>query len=216
MKRYDALCFDLDGTLWNASATSAKGWNTALKALGVLSPPLSGKDVERVAGHPFEKCANILLPHISLHHYPNLIEMLKRYEHRAVECEGGSLYDGVVDGIKALSQYYPIFLISNCQDWYLRCFFEHSGLYLFFSDANCYGRAQQPKHEMIREMMAHWQCSSALYIGDTSGDQQAARKAGVDFGYVSYGFGTSCDPEHTFTSFHDICTRFLTWKNAGK
>ena len=31
----DAVIFDIDGTLWDASKTSADGWNTGLKMLGI-------------------------------------------------------------------------------------------------------------------------------------------------------------------------------------
>jgi phosphoglycolate phosphatase len=57
---------------------------------------------------------------------------------------------------------------------------------------------------MIREMMMRWECSSAMYVGDTAGDEQAARKAGLDFGYVSYGLGVSQQPDYVFDSFEEI------------
>lgn len=32
---YDALIFDLDGTLWDAAAASTYGWNLALQEMGL-------------------------------------------------------------------------------------------------------------------------------------------------------------------------------------
>ncbi len=35
LNRHDALIFDIDGTLWNASPASAKGWTRGLAKLGI-------------------------------------------------------------------------------------------------------------------------------------------------------------------------------------
>ncbi len=53
MAPMDALIFDIDGTLWNASAASAKGWNQGFAQLGI-DRTVSAEEIERVAGQPFE------------------------------------------------------------------------------------------------------------------------------------------------------------------
>lgn len=80
MKRYDALIFDLDGTLWNASAASAKGWNIALRELGILSIHLTAEDIESITGNPFEQCVKMLLPNLSSTEFPDLLQALDTNE----------------------------------------------------------------------------------------------------------------------------------------
>jgi beta-phosphoglucomutase-like phosphatase (HAD superfamily) len=50
---YDAIIFDVDGTLWNASQASAEGWNRGLAKLG-CDRTITARDVERVPRRPFE------------------------------------------------------------------------------------------------------------------------------------------------------------------
>jgi phosphoglycolate phosphatase len=59
MTQYDALIFDIDGTLWNASPASAKGWTRGLAQLGI-DKAISAEQIEQVAGYPYEQCVDIL------------------------------------------------------------------------------------------------------------------------------------------------------------
>ena len=43
-----------------------------------------------------------------------------------------------------------------------------------------------------------------IYVGDTAGDQQAARQAGVPFVFAQYGFGQAHQPDHTIGSMADL------------
>jgi len=113
----DALIFDIDGTLWNAVSVSTKSWNTGLKKLGITKE-ISIQEIESVTGNPYEKCVEILLPGFK-NQYPELLKVLDECEATAVKNEGGIFYDGVINGIKKLAQAYKIFLVSNCQEWYM-------------------------------------------------------------------------------------------------
>ena len=44
----------------------------------------------------------------------------------------------------------------------------------------------------------------AVYIGDTIGDQIAAKDAEIPFVFASYGFGTTENPEYTISSFDEL------------
>ena len=209
MKRYDALIFDLDGTLWNAASASAKGWNIALRELGLLYIYLSAEDIERVTGNPFEQCVKMLLPNISFTEFPNLIQSLDTHEKKIIEDEGGKLYSGVAEGIRELVSHYRLYLISNCQTWYLECFWKYSKLQNFFSDWDCHGSSHLPKRDMIKKMVNEYRLKEAIYIGDTLGDKQASEEALVDFGYMAYGFGHVEDSTLAFSSFQNLVTFFL-------
>ena len=47
-----------------------------------------------------------------------------------------------------------------------------------------------------------------MLVGDTPGDQAAARECGVPFVYVDYGFGVCRGADRSFSSFGDL-TRWL-------
>ena len=48
---------------------------------------------------------------------------------------------------------------------------------------------RSPKGENIRLIMERNQIKDAVYVGDTAGDAQACRLAGVPMIYAAYGFG---------------------------
>jgi phosphoglycolate phosphatase len=199
MTNHDALIFDIDGTLWNASAASAKGWNNALVKMGI-EQTVTAKQIESVTGLPFEDCIETLLPGL-LSAHPHLLAALNEAELEVVEIEGGIFYEGVLDGIKLLSESHQIFLVSNCQDWYLKLFLELSGLKPFLISYDCNGLSGLPKHDMLTNMKNKSALKNPVYIGDTASDEAACKQANLDFIHVSYGFGTTVNKCLSFDSF---------------
>lgn len=54
---------------------------------------------------------------------------------------------------------------------------------------------------MIIDIVSRYRLKRAIYIGDIVGDKNASGIAEVDFGYVSYGFGSIEDQIVSFGSF---------------
>ncbi len=202
----DALIFDIDGTLWNASSSSAKGWNNGFMSLG-LKERVTEEDIESIAGNPYEDCVEILFPGL-LKKYPFLIDTLDEYESDIIEKEGGAFYQGVLSGIKELSRHYSVFLISNCQEWYIKLFLGLSGLEPYLKGFDCNGMAHAPKDIMIKNMINKFSLKNPVYIGDTGGDEKATMTAGVEFIHAAYGFGEIKYNHHSFSSFGEIVSFF--------
>ena len=199
---YDALIFDIDGTLWNASATSAKGWNMGLTKLGI-DKKVSAEQIGMVAGLPYEECVDMLFPGMRKS-YPELFKTLDKYETEAIKSEGGLFFDGVIEGILELAGRYKIFLVSNCQEWYLRLFLDFSGLKHILAGADCNGISGLPKNEMLLRMKRDYALKNPVYIGDTAGDEEAAELADIDFIFASWGFGKPNGSPTTVTSIGEL------------
>ncbi len=202
----DAIIFDIDGTLWNACHASAKGWNLGLESLNI-KPRVTAKQIESVAGNPFEQCIEILLPGIQTR-YPNLQEILTIYETEVIKSEGGKFYDGVIEGVKAATKGYKVFLVSNCPDWYIEIFLNLSQLNKFLSGYDCHGMSGVPKKDMLERLKTRFALQNPVYIGDTAGDEEAAQLAGIDFIHVSYGFGRVKDGTISFGDFFSLMGYF--------
>ncbi|PKL48720.1 MAG: hypothetical protein CVV42_08740 [Candidatus Riflebacteria bacterium HGW-Riflebacteria-2] len=186
--KHDAVIFDIDGTLWNASQASATGWNAGLAKLNI-DIKITVEQIESVAGNPYEKCVDILLPGLR-ERYPNLLETLNTCEIEVVKTAGGIFYAGVLEGIKTIADSYRIFLVSNCQDWYMKLFLQFSGLEPLLTGYDCHGMSEQPKHEMFARLISRFALKNPVYVGDTAGDERAAHLAGIDFIHAAYGFGS--------------------------
>jgi len=198
----NAIIFDIDGTIWNACPASAKGFNKGLEKLGIAEK-ITAKAVEWVSGNPYEKCIEILLPGF-IPKFPSLLETLNKYEEDAINKDWGIFYDGAIDGIKELSKKFPIFIISNCQEEYLKLFLKSSGLKPFLQDYDCNWMSQVPKGEMITNMTNKHSLSNPVYIGDTTWDEKACELSNTEFIHVSYGFWEPKSKCLSFSSFDKL------------
>lgn len=187
MKKIIPLIFDIDGTLWNASPATAKGWNKALKSFDV-NQTITAEQISSVAGNPNRTCIELLMPGL-LEKYSNCEGILDEYEIEAIKEMGGTFYPGAIEGIKELAKSRSVFLVSNCQDWYMERFLEFSGLRDVVTAFDCHGMSGVSKGEMLKNMGVTHGLERAVYIGDTVGDQKAACEAGMEFIHASWGFG---------------------------
>jgi len=202
MKKYDSLIFDLDGTLWDASQTTAIAWNKVLKKLD-LNFEIDATHVKSVAGLPFDECVNKLFNNYS--DSKLLQELLDEAEKKEILKFGGLLYPEVKAVIYKLYQHYKLFVVSNCQDWYLQAFFDYSNLRSQFVDAVCFGDTGLKKSDNIRNLIKKHNLNHSVYIGDTEWDQQASFESGIDFIFASYGFGKNVTHQTiTISSFRDL------------
>lgn len=204
----DALIFDIDGTLWNASPASAKGWTRGLAKLGI-DRTITTKQIEQVAGHPYEQCVDILMPGLR-EQYPTLLDTLNACETEVVMAEGGRFYDGVITGMQQLARNYKIFLVSNCQEWYLNLFLHFSGFRTVLTGVDCHGLSGLPKHEMLVRIKRDHALSNPVYVGDTAGDEAAAKMSSVEFIHGAWGFGKPEGKVRTVHSFAELLSSLTT------
>lgn len=184
------LIFDLDGTLWDPARPVAAGWNAAL---AVLQPGriVTEAAIRGICGMPFEACVRTLFPEVKSQDLPRWLEALDRCEEQVFREQGGVLYPGVREGLIRLAAQHTLYLVSNCQAWYRDAFFRwYPDLRSHFLRTLCYGDTGQSKAANLRELLPDSGVrAAAFYIGDTAGDETAAREAGCGFFYAAYGFG---------------------------
>lgn len=201
---YDAIIFDLDGTLWDASGVTAAGWNNALVKMNLDQHQIDHVAVKNVSGKPFGECVEILFGNIPGIDVNELEKQIDLEEEKIFTTLQGEIYSGVEIGLPVLSEKYPLFLVSNCQSWYLQLFLDQFKLEKYFTDHDCNGNANQQKPEMIQGLIKKHNLQNALYVGDTTGDRNACLAAGVAFGYADYGFGEVDEADLTFRNFEEL------------
>ena len=77
-------------------------------------------------------------------------------------------------------------------------------MYDFFDDYECPGRSGLLKAENIRLIIERNRIERAVYVGDTQGDLDACRKAGVPFIFARYGFGSVDDESNAVDSLWEL------------
>lgn len=197
-----ALIFDIDGTLWDASTAATQGFNAWLWVLWIQQQIVEN-DLRSVTGRPFRDAVDMLSPGV-WEQSPHIYDVIASWIHQSLKTTGGEFYPGVVDWLIELSEYYKIFLISNCQEEYLHTFLSFLWIRRKIKDIDCNGMSWLGKAAMIENMIKKHRLRGALYIWDTSGDEQASLDAGVEFLHVWYGFWTRTTEGPSFESFSDL------------
>lgn len=200
----DSLIFDLDGTLWDTNDTCARAWNHVVAQHGLRFRTITGDDVRRVAGKPHDQCMRETFVGFS----EAELELVGRdtmvEDDLWIDREGGVLFDGVREGLRALGERYPLFIVSNCQSGYIEIFVKHSGLAELIRDIECWGNTGQPKSENLRRVIERNRLRQPWFVGDTPGDLKAARDCKVPFVHAGYGFAACDEAELRLTTFSDL------------
>ena len=74
----------------------------------------------------------------------------------------------------------------------------------YFEDTECHENTGLSKGENIRLMIKRNSIDKAIYVGDTQGDCDATRFAGIPFVFAEYGFGNAENPDYTIHTFKEI------------
>lgn len=186
MKEY---IFDLDGTLWNAASTTTEAWNSYFNSIW-YERNITSQEIESVTGKTIEECVRILFPGVE-EQFPqrDIIAELWKSEEELLKEKGWILYSGVWEGLQELKRRkIPIFIVSNCQEWYLHLFLKQFSFWELFDDFDCHWKSGISKMQMIKNMVRQNNLQSPIYVGDTQWDYEAAMWAGVDFIHALYWF----------------------------
>lgn len=191
--QFDSLIFDLDGTLWDASEPLAEAWNRVLQKSQVHLQ-ITAQDIRSVSGLPFNQCVELLLSSVPERKRPSKEDFDQAEKETLlqiplVQNQCRQLLTGVAVGFKKLQHEYPLFLVSNCQDWYLDFFLSLPEIRGLFRESRCFGSAQKSKTQNLLELRKKQALQKPVYIGDTQWDQDASFSAGMPFLFIESGFG---------------------------
>lgn len=205
---YDSFIFDLDGTLWNSTASVTKAWNLAVTKSGMNVPRLKEKDVEKIMGLSEKEIPKVLFPNLNEEEGQSLMDQCNQIEQGFLTEYGAILYDFMEDTIAALAREVPLFIVSNCGHGYIEAFLDHYQLWDYFRDFEYFSRTQRPKGDNIRLVIERNDLRNPVYIGDTQGDYNASKAAGIPFIHAAYGYGAIDDP--TVPVIHSL-PELLQW-----
>jgi phosphoglycolate phosphatase len=206
----DSIIFDLDGTLWDPIESVLEAWNKAITKNSKGAEGLTRRNLEGTMGLQMKEIGEKLFPGLREEDREQLLKELSRHEIPHLRNHGGSLYEHVDAVLEELSKKYKLFIVSNCQDGYIEAFYDYHGLDKYFTDFENPGRTGLSKGENIRLIIERNNLRKPVYVGDTEGDQKAAKEAGIPFVYASYGFGKTDSYEYLIESFDELLNIFQT------
>lgn len=202
--KVDGLIFDLDGTLWDASESCVSAWNGALRNKGITDFVITKQHAHAFAGKLLDDIFAQYFTFLPKEEYQNMADAYAEQEKFHMREYGGKLYPDVRELLTQLSEIYALFIVSNCLSGYIENFLQQHQLDHLFTDFECSGNTGRPKAENIGTIISRNQLKNAVYVGDTMGDFEAAKKNDIPFIYAQYGFGRIDGHDYTANSFADI------------
>ncbi|HZW49237.1 MAG TPA: HAD family hydrolase [Bacillota bacterium] len=184
-----AIIFDLDGTLWDSSHQVLPAWNRVLKRHSEVTRQITIADMQGFMGKTIAEIAKIMLPELALEQSVPIMDECAEEEQIYLRERGGELYPQLEETLAHLQENYQLYIVSNCQDGYIESFLDFHHLAAYFTDTECPGRTGLSKGENIKLIIERNKIDRAIYLGDTQGDLNSARFAGIPFIHAAYGFG---------------------------
>lgn len=204
----DSIIFDMDGTLWDAVSTYTKAWNEYFKNEG-MSQCIDPEMLRSLMGVEEKIVLDKILPH--LEEWERLLVYRKKVIpliYHWVELEGGQLYEGVISGLRRLSERYKLFIVSNCPEKLIQYFMNWSNTHQWITDSMAHGQNFCSKSDNILLIKEKYRLMNPIYVGDTDSDRRQSEEVPVPFFYMDYGF-EKCDRyQLKFSRFNDF-TEFM-------
>ena len=189
---YESLIFDIDGTLWDSRQLVAEGYNLQLEKEGLQHLFVTAEDLKPLFGKVMTEIADTILASIDPSERYELMERCMKTENDylfANECRIG--YPKVKETLAELARKYRLFIVSNSQCGYPELCIEKLGLGEYIEGHMCFGDTGTSKGQTILTLIRKHNIGSCIYIGDTQGDLEACREAGVPFIFCAYGLGNA-------------------------
>lgn len=199
-----AIIFDLDGTLWDSTGCASDIWNRVLEKHNEISFRMTKEKASQLMGKTMEDIGKILFPMFDEAKRNAVVNEFGTEEVKYLAGNGAVLYDGLEEVLAKLHGNYKLYIVSNCQDGYVSAFLHAHKLERYFQDIEMSGRTGQDKGSNIKMIMERNNIKFAVYIGDTEGDEKAARFAGIPFIYAEYGFGNAVSPDAVITQIKQL------------
>ena len=187
---FDSIILDVDGTIWDTTPIVAKAWNKAIDELYPQVPHVTADILKGQFGKTMDVIGRNLFGALGDSDQALLLARCCLEEQLALDKnEEDIAYEGVVQSIRELAGKIPLFIVSNCQAGYIELVMKKNGITDYITDFECFGNNGLTKDKNIKLVVERNGLKAPVYVGDTQGDFDACKLAGVPFIWAEYGFG---------------------------
>ncbi|MBP1533223.1 MAG: HAD family hydrolase [Ruminococcus sp.] len=187
------ILFDLDGTLWDSSEQVVRAWNKCIHEKTERPEQISSEFMRNSCmGKILPEIAKLIFPEVEEAERLRILKMCSEEELgylSSLTDDRPPLYPDEHEIIRTLAQEYTLGIVSNCQSGYIEIYLSQIDFAEAFTDIECAGNTGLSKGDNIKLLMERQGIEKCVYVGDTQGDANAAKEAGIPFIYAAYGFG---------------------------
>lgn len=200
----DSIIFDLDGTLWDSRKEVANAWSEIMGNYNYERKSITFDEVNDLMGKTIDEIEDILFPEIPKQKRTEILDECGQNEIGYLSKHGAILFDNLEDTLDKLSKKYKLFIVSNCQPGYIETFLDYYNLNKYFKDHECPKNAETVKSDNIKLIVERNDLKNPVYVGDTQGDANATKDAGLEFVFASYGFGNVDEYQYKIEKIEDL------------
>ena len=198
------ILFDLDGTLWDSSAEVAEAWSRCIEEKTDRPERVTQSDLRGLMGKTLEAIAAEMFPTLPQTEQIRLIRLCEDSEMEYLLTHKPIFFKGEEALLRLLEKDYRLAIVSNCQEGYIEIYLGHCGYPELFCDFESAGATGLSKGGNIQLVMQRNGIDDCIYVGDTRGDELAAREAGVKFIHAAYGFGKAEAPDGVINDISEL------------
>ena len=200
----DSIIFDLDGTLWDSRKEVAGAWSEVMSKYNYNRKSITFQEISDLMGKTIDEIEDILYPELTKEKRTAILYQCGENEIGYLSKHGAKLFDNLEDTLDELSKKYKLFIVSNCQPGYIEAFLDYYDLNKYFVDHECPKNAQTVKSDNIKLIVERNDLKNPVYVGDTQGDANATKDAGLEFVFASYGFGNVEEYQYKIEKIEDL------------
>ncbi len=190
MKKYEAVIFDMDGTLLDSIGDLTDSVNVMMRQYQY--PEKTLEEVKGFVGNGIRRLLELVVPEGEKNqNFENIVaDFLPYYKaHCQIKTKP---YDGIIELLKELhSEGYKMAIVSNKSDPALNVLREeYFNAYIPIAIGEKTGIRKKPAPDTVYQAIEKLGCDirKSVYIGDSEVDKMTAENAGMDCVMVSWGF----------------------------
>jgi phosphoglycolate phosphatase len=206
----DHFIFDLDGTLVDSAESIRRALIESCE-VNNIEPMIPIPEIK--IGPPLDEIIRSILPYEeSSRHELFKKTFVELYDRKF--CKEGMVYPGAIDALSQAAVNADLFLVTNKRIIPTIEILRHHNMVQTFKaiigcdsvENNAFSKAKSINHLINKYGLCESDCT---YFGDTEGDAAACHEAGVDFVYVSWGYGDAKEMANlkclTMNSWDELC-----------
>ena len=187
---YEAILFDMDGTLVDTVDIHVEAWAKAMRDLG---RPVSSEEIKQYKSSVGKTLKDILADIYGREEAERIYPDVRRLKNMYFISMIGKVKPIILpEVLRELSRRYYIGVVSSSTREAVKAIMEKLG-YAPYRSVIISGEdisRGKPDPEGILKALDTLDVEKALYVGDTKYDEEAARRAGVDYMYVEEFLGS--------------------------
>ncbi len=190
--KYESIIFDVDGTLWDSRSLLASSYNAQLAEEGIQGLHVTKDILTPLFGRTMTALADGLFADVvpAPERYALMDRCITRMDRDIAQFASPAIgYPDLRSTCQTLAREHRLFIVTNGQKGYAQQAADKLELADLMSGYLSFGDTGTSKGKTIQRLMQEHNIQSAVYIGDTQGDLDACREAGIPFIFAAYGFG---------------------------